>query len=149
MVKDLAERYKVVSGLSDHTLGTTAPVVATCFGGKIIEKHFILNHEVGGPDAAFSLDEKEFKEMVEAVRKAEMAIGQVDYALTEKQKLGRNFSRSLYIAEDVKAGEIITDKNVRSVRPGLGMHPKYQKDILGKKFSKSGKVGDRLSEDYL
>ena len=95
MVKDIAERYGVISGLSDHTLGTTVPVVATAFGAKIIEKHFILNKSVGGPDASFSLDEKEFSEMVKAVREAEKAIGKVDYTLTEKQIKGKDFSRSL------------------------------------------------------
>lgn len=132
MVKDLAERYGVISGLSDHTMGSTAPIVATCFGAKIIEKHFILDKSIGGPDASFSMDEKEFTEMVKAVREAEKAIGKVDYTLTEKQKKGREFSRSLYVVEDIKAGEVITEKNVRSIRPGFGLHPKYFKEVLGK-----------------
>ena len=149
MVKDLAERYGVDSGLSDHTLGATAPVVATCFGAKVIEKHFILNKEIGGPDAAFSLDEAEFTEMVKAVREAEKAIGKVDYSLTEKQKAGKAFSRSLYIAEDVNEGDVITEENVRSVRPGFGMHPKHYKDLIGRSFKKEGKKGDRLSDDFI
>jgi len=135
MVKDLAERYGVISGLSDHTMGSTVPVVATVMGAKIIEKHFILDHSVGGADASFSMDEGEFTEMVKAVREAESAIGRVDYTLTEKQRKSRDFCRSLYVVKDIKAGELLTKNNVRSVRPGFGMHPKFYKDILGQKSS--------------
>ena len=144
MIKELANRFGVVSGLSDHTLGSTAPVVATCMGAKIIEKHFILDKSIGGPDASFSLDETEFTEMVKAVRVAESAIGEVSYDLTEKQKAGKAFSRSLYIVEDIKAGEVITKDNVRSIRPGFGLHPKYLKEILGKKCIKDLSKGERL-----
>jgi pseudaminic acid synthase len=133
MVKDLAERFGVISGLSDHTMGATVPVAATCFGAKIIEKHFILDRSIGGPDASFSMNEEEFTAMVKAVREAESAIGKVDYTLTEKQAKGKDFSRSLYVVEDMKAGDVITEKNVRSIRPGFGLHPKYYNEILGKK----------------
>ena len=133
MIKDLAERYNVITGLSDHTIGSTVPIVATCLGAKIIEKHFILDRSIGGPDASFSMDEKEFTEMVKAVREAEKAIGLIDYNLTEKQKKGRDFSRSLYVVETIKSGELITEQNVRSIRPGYGLPPKYYKEILGKK----------------
>lgn len=149
MVKDLAERYNVISGLSDHTMGNTVPVVSTCFGAKIIEKHFILNKEIGGPDASFSMDEEEFTEMVKAVRQAEKAMGVVDYSLTEKQKKGRDFSRSLYVVKDIEAGEMVTEENVRSVRPGFGLHPKYYSQVLGKKVSTSLEKGTRLSLDDL
>jgi pseudaminic acid synthase len=145
MVKDLAERYGVISGLSDHTMGATVPIVATCFGAKIIEKHFILDKSIGGPDASFSMDEQEFTEMVKAVREAESAIGKVDYTLTEKQKKGREFSRSLYVVEDIKAGEVITEKNVRSIRPGFGMHPKYYKEVIGKKSKQDIARGTALN----
>src|SRR5690606_21459419 len=127
MVKDLAERYGLIAGLSDHTMGATVPIVATVFGAKIIEKHFILDRSIGGPDASFSMNEEEFTQMVKAVREAEKAIGVVDYSLTEKQRKGKDFSRSLYVVEDIKEGEIITEKNVRSIRPGFGLHPKYYK----------------------
>ena len=133
MVKDLAERYNVISGLSDHTIGSTVPVVATALGAKIIEKHFILDRSIGGADASFSMNEAEFTDMVTAVREAENAIGVVDYTLTEKQRKGKDFSRSLYVTEDIKAGELITEKNVRSIRPGFGMHPKFYKEVLGQK----------------
>uniref|UniRef100_UPI004047137B pseudaminic acid synthase n=1 Tax=Flavobacterium sp. TaxID=239 RepID=UPI004047137B len=109
MVKDLAERFGVLTGLSDHTMGSTVPVVATCFGAKIIEKHFILDHSIGGPDASFSMDEAEFTAMVKAVREAEAAIGVVDYTLTDKQAKGKDFSRSLYVVEDIKVGEVISE----------------------------------------
>ncbi|MDT0649642.1 pseudaminic acid synthase [Autumnicola edwardsiae] len=149
MVRDLAERYNVISGLSDHTIGNTVPIVATCFGAKIIEKHFILDRSIGGPDASFSMNEQEFKDMVTAVRQAEKAIGEVDYNLTEKQKSGREFSRSLYIAEDVSAGEVLTDKNLRSVRPGYGLHPKYYIEILGKTTTEDLKKGTRLKLEHV
>ena len=145
MVKDLAERYDVISGLSDHTMGSTVPIVATVFGAKIIEKHFIIDRSIGGPDASFSMDEGEFTAMVKAVREAEKAIGVIDYTLTEKQAKGKDFSRSLYIAEDVNEGGILTEKNLRSVRPGFGMHPKFLPDLLGKTASKDYKKGDRFS----
>lgn len=145
MVKDLADRYDVISGLSDHTMGSTVPIVATVFGAKIIEKHFIIDRSIGGPDASFSMDEGEFTAMVKAVREAEKAIGVVDYTLTEKQAKGKDFSRSLYIAEDVNEGDVLTEKNLRSVRPGFGMHPKFLPDLLGKTASKDYKKGDRFS----
>lgn len=132
-IPNLAETFDVISGFSDHTLGTTAPVVATTLGAKVIEKHFILDKSIGGADADFSLDKKEFSEMIKAVRDAEKLLGKVDYSMTEKKKKSRQFSRSLYVAEDIKAGEVMTEQNVRSVRPGYGLHPKYMKDVIGKK----------------
>lgn len=149
MVKDLAERYGVISGLSDHTMGSTVPVVATCFGAKIIEKHFILDHSIGGPDASFSMNEEEFKQMVSAVREAEMAIGIVDYTLTDKQEKGKDFCRSLYVTKNIKAGETFTEENVRSIRPGFGLHPKHLKDILGKKAAHDLELGERFSLDFV
>jgi pseudaminic acid synthase len=114
-------------------MGITVPIVAAALGAKIIEKHFIIDRAIGGPDASFSLNEQEFATMVKAVREAEMAIGAVDYTLTDKQKKGREFARSLYIVNDIKEGEAITPENVRSVRPGFGLHPKYLNEILGRK----------------
>lgn len=142
MMQQFAKDFNVKIGLSDHTLGTTVPVVATVLGATVIEKHFILDKEIGGPDASFSLDEQEFTQMVTAVRNAEKAIGKVGYELTKKQQAGKAFSRSLYVAEDVKAGDVITEKNVRSVRPGFGLHPKYYNKIKGKTFVKDIKKGE-------
>ncbi|HCF03064.1 pseudaminic acid synthase [Flavobacterium sp.] len=149
MVKDLADRFNVICGLSDHTMGATVPVVATCFGAKIIEKHFILDRSIGGPDASFSMNESEFTAMVQAVREAESAIGLVDYTLTEKQAKGKDFSRSLYVVQDMKVGDIITEENVRSIRPGFGLHPKYYNEIIGKKINKDLQKGDRLNLDFI
>ena len=133
MVRDLATRFNVISGLSDHTMGAAVPIVATALGAKIIEKHFILDRSIGGPDASFSMNEKEFTEMVKMVREAESSIGRVDYNLTDKQKKGKDFARSLYIVEDVNDGEVFTEKNIRSIRPGFGLHPKFYNEIIGKK----------------
>ncbi len=144
MMQRFAKDFGVKVGLSDHTLGITVPIVATVLGAKVIEKHFILDRSIGGPDASFSLDEKEFAEMVTAVRQAEKSMGKETYELTEKQKSSKAFARSLYVAEDVKKGDIITEYNVRSVRPGFGLHPKYLNKILGKEFKAEMKKGDRL-----
>lgn len=148
MVKDLAERYQVISGLSDHTMGSTVPVVATVFGAKIIEKHFIIDRAIGGPDASFSMNEEEFTAMVKAVREAEKAVGIVDYNLTEKQAKGRDFSRSLYIAEDIAKGELFTENNLRSVRPGFGLHPKYYHQLIGKKATIHLEKGTPMQLDF-
>ena len=149
MVKDMAEKFGVITGLSDHTMGSTVPIVATCLGAKIIEKHFILDRSIGGPDASFSMNEEEFTTMVKAVREAELAVGEVDYKLTDKQKKGRDFSRSLYVVKDVNEGDLLTVENVRSIRPGFGMHPKYYNKVLGKQFNKSFTKGTRLSSDMI
>ena len=147
MIRDFAERYGVIVGLSDHTMGATAPVVSVCMGAKIIEKHFILDRSIGGPDASFSMNEVEFTDMVNAVREAEKALGVVDYRLTEKQQKGKDFSRSLYVVADVEEGEVFTEKNIRSIRPGYGMHPRFYREILGKKAKHRMEGGDRLSLD--
>ena len=145
MIQDIAQRFGVKSGLSDHTIGSIAPIVAMTQGAVMIEKHFILDRAIGGPDASFSMDEKEFTQMVKDVRMAEAAIGTVTYELTEKQKGGRTAARSLYIAEDMKAGDILTEKNLRSVRPGFGLHPKYFNECLGKKVNRDLEKGERFT----
>ena len=144
MMTKFAEDFDVKVGLSDHSMGSTLPILATAFGAKIIEKHFIIDRSVGGPDASFSMNEQEFTEMVKAIRQAEIAFGKIDYNLTEKQKKGRDFSRSLYVVEDIKKDEIITEKNVRSIRPGFGLHPKFLPEVLGKKATKNLFKGDRF-----
>jgi len=147
MMRQFQKDFDVKVGLSDHTLGITVPVISVAMGATVIEKHFILDRAIGGPDASFSLNEQEFTEMVHAVREAEKAIGKVSYELTEKQQNGRAFSRSLYVAENIKSGEIITEKNVRSVRPGYSLPPKYLPEILGKKVNRDLEKGDRISLD--
>ena len=137
------------AGLSDHTMGIVGPVVATALGGTLIEKHFILDKSIGGPDAHFSLDEKEFTEMVKAVRIAESMKGKIDFEMTENKIKSRQFSRSLFIVKNIKSGEIITSENVRSIRPGFGMHPKYLKDILGRKAKSDLYRGEPLNKNNI
>ena len=149
MIPDFEERFAVWAGLSDHTLGSTVPIVATTLGARIIEKHFILDRSIGGPDASFSMNEEEFTEMVLAVREAEKALGQVSYEPTEKQKSGRVFSRSLYVIKDIKKGELITEENVRSIRPGFGMHPKHLNDVLGSRVASDISKGTRLDNHII
>ena len=149
MMQQFAKDFDVKVGLSYHTLGITLPVAATMLGASVIEKHFILDKSIGGPDASFSLDEAEFTQMVKAVRGAQKAIGKVSYELTEKQKSGKQFSRSLYVSKDVNKGDVITKENVRSVRPGYGLHPKHLKDILGKIFKSDIEKGTAFSLDMI
>jgi pseudaminic acid synthase len=143
-IPNMRETFKVEVGFSDHTMGHIAPVVAVSLGAKVIEKHFILDKNLGGADAGFSLDKQEFHELVKAVRDTEKLLGTVDYSLNEKRKKQRRFARSLYICKDIKAGERFSEENVKSVRPFYGLHPKYLKDILGKTAKKDYKFADRL-----
>lgn len=145
-IPNLAQTFGVISGFSDHTLGSTAPIVAVTLGAKVIEKHFILDKSIGGADADFSMDKTEFQDMIKAIRDVEKLIGKVDYSMTEKKKKSRQFSRSLYVSQDIKKGEIFTEENIRSVRPGYGMHPKYLGDILGKKADRDFEFGDRFEK---
>lgn len=146
---DLRERFGFTVGLSDHTMDIEVPITAVALGAKVIEKHFILDRSIGGPDADFSLDKKEFKAMVDSVRKAEKAKGIVSYDLDEKKIKSREFSRSLFIVKDVKKGDIITKENIRSIRPGYGLHTKYYDEVLGKKFNDDLKKGTPLSFDVI
>ncbi|MFV0571574.1 MAG: pseudaminic acid synthase [Xanthomarina gelatinilytica] len=148
-IPDLKTRFGVEVGFSDHTYGSLAPTVATTLGAKVIEKHFILDKAIGGPDADFSLDEPEFTEMVKAVRDTEKLLGKVCYDISEKVKNNRKFARSLFVVQDVKAGDIISEKNIRSIRPGYGLHPKYYYDILGKTFSENIERGTPLSNELI
>lgn len=148
-IQNIANTFDVIAGFSDHTLGTTAPIAAVALGAKVIEKHFILDRSIGGPDASFSLDVQQFTQMVDAVRETEKMLGKVTYALSEKSKKSREFSRSLFISQDVTRGETLSQKNIRSVRPGFGMHPKELKNVLGKTFKDDFKKGTPLSWDLL
>jgi len=132
-IPDMAKKFNVTSGLSDHTLSNSVSVAAVALGARIIEKHFILDRNIGGPDAQFSLQPKEFEDLVKSIREVEKAKGVITYDLTEKAKNNRYFSRSLFCIKDIEAGEEISDINVRSIRPGIGLHPKYFKEIMGKK----------------
>lgn len=144
---DMKERFGVKVGLSDHTMGADVALAAVALGAEMIEKHFILDRSIGGPDAAFSMTVEEFKSMVTSIRNVEKSLGVVSYQTDPSQIKGRQFSRSLYVAEDMNEGDVITEKNVRSVRPCYGLHPKYLNDIIGKKVVGNMKKGDRLSLD--
>lgn len=130
-IPHMAEAFGVPTGLSDHTMGTAVPVVAVSLGACVIEKHFTLSREVEGPDSAFSLEPHEFRQMVDAVRVAEKALGAVKYEVTEKQKASVVFRRSLFAVEDIDEGEVFTSTNVRSIRPGYGLHTRYLDDVMG------------------
>lgn len=148
-IANLAETFKTVAGLSDHTLGIAVPIASIALGASILEKHFILDRKLGGPDAPFSLEPEEFKTMIESIREAEAAMGDISYDLSERTKRSREFSRSLFVVKDMKAGEIFTENNIRSIRPAFGLPPKYLNNILGKKTMVSLKMGTPLSWDYI
>jgi len=148
-IPNLAETFHKVVGLSDHTISISVPAASVALGAKIIEKHLILDRNLGGPDAVFSLEPEEFRAMANAVRDVEKALGTVSYALSDKINKSREFSRSLFIVKDTKAGDVLNEDNVRSIRPGFGLHPKYMKDILGKKAKTDIKRGTPLSWDLI
>ena len=140
-IPNMKETFDVITGLSDHTMGNAVSVGAVALGAKIIEKHFTLRRADGGADSKFSMEPEEFKEMVDNIRTVEKALGKVTYDLTEKQVKSREHSRSLFVTEDVKEGEVFTNENVRSIRPGFGIETKYINDVLGKKASSNIKKG--------
>ena len=144
VIKDLRDKFGVICGLSDHTIGSTAPIIAIAMGAKIIEKHFIIDKSVGGHDSHFSMDEKDFTLMVKAIRDAEDSIGNPTYDLTEKQLKSREHSRSLYISKEIKKGDVFSKDNIRSVRPGYGLHPKYFNEVIGKPSLKDISKGEPL-----
>ncbi len=148
-IPNLAETFKTVVGLSDHTLGISVPIASVALGVCIIEKHLTLDRKLGGPDAAFSLEPAEFKAMVKSVREVGKALGEVSYDLTEKMKKSREFSRSLFVVKDIKAGEIFTEENVRSIRPCYGLAPKYLKNILGAQAKMNIKKGTPLKWELI
>jgi N-acetylneuraminate synthase len=143
-IPHLAEAFQVPVGLSDHTLGVAVPVAAVALGACIIEKHFTFSRDLPGPDSAFSLEPHEFKAMVEAIRVAEQALGQVSYDITEREAASRVFRRSLFVVQDVKAGEVFTEANVRSIRPGYGLHTRYLPEILGRRAARDIERGTPL-----
>lgn len=149
VIPNMKETFGTIVGVSDHTLGHTVPLGAVALGAKIVEKHFTLSRADGGPDAEFSMEPDEFKEMVLRIRELEKALGNVTYELTEKQKNSRAFSRSLFFVEDIKKGELITARNMKSIRPGYGLHPRYYNKILGKKAIKDIKKGTPVDWSYI
>lgn len=143
-MQSMRETFGTLVGLSDHTMGHVVASASVAMGAKIVEKHLTLRREDGGVDSAFSMEPEEFKQMVENIRIVEKAVGTVTYELTQKQIREREHCRSLFIAKDMKAGEKFTMENLRSVRPGCGLHTKYYEEILGKKVAKDVKMGTPL-----
>jgi pseudaminic acid synthase len=148
-IKSLKEKYNVIIGLSDHTLGTEVPIASVVMGAKIVEKHFILSRNSEGLDKDFSLEPNEFKNMVQSIRNIELALGDGSFDLTPKIETATKFRRSLFVSEDIKKGDIISEKNMRSVRPALGLHPKYYYEILGKLALQDIEKGTPLSWDLI
>ena len=148
-IPNLSETFNCVAGLSDHSMGSAVEIAAVSIGAKIIEKHFTLARADGGPDGAFSMEPQEFNDMVNDIRNIEEALGKCTYELNEKQRRGKKNSRSLYVVADMKEGDVITADNVRSIRPGLGIRPKYWDDLVGKKVTLPLKKGTALKWDYI
>lgn len=142
---DLKQRFNVNIGISDHTIGHEVATVAAAMGATILEKHFIIDRNIGGPDSSFSMNPSEFEQLVRNVRRVETLLGQVSYDITKYKAKNRTFARSLFVVQDVKEGQEITEENVRSIRPGYGLAPKYLKDVLGKNFSEDIKKGTPLT----
>jgi N-acetylneuraminate synthase len=148
-IPHLAEAFGVPVGLSDHTLGVAVPVAAVALGACIIEKHLALSRSMPGPDVAFSLEPEEFREMVEAVRTAQKAVGRVDYGVSPREAASRAFRRSLFIVKDVRGGEPLTAENVRSVRPADGLPPKHLAQVLGRRAARDLKAGTPLCWEHI
>jgi pseudaminic acid synthase len=144
MMKRFSDDFDVKVGLSDHTMGNLLPILSIAMGATVIEKHFKLNDDVGGADASFSINESDFKHLVDQVRLAESAMGIETYELTDKQISGKRYGRSIYISNDVKKGEILTKDNIKCVRPGLSLHPRHFNNILGKKVKNNFVKGSRI-----
>lgn len=148
-IPHMAEAFHVPVGLSDHTLGIAVPVAAVVLGACIVEKHLTISRQISGPDSAFSLEPHEFKAMVEAIRTVEKALGKVQYEVGEREAASRVFRRSLFVVQDVKAGEIFTNENVRSIRPGYGLHPRELPKVLGRRAARDIRRGTPLSWELI
>lgn len=148
-IETLKRTFGCIVGLSDHTLGTEIAVASVAMGAKVVEKHLTLKRSDGGVDSAFSMEVEEFKEMVSQIRNVEKALGSEQYVLDEKVKASRKGSRSLFVVKDIKAGETITEENVRSIRPGIGMHTKYYESILGRKVRVDLQKGTPMSWEVI
>jgi len=146
---NMKETFGVKVGLSDHTLGSVTALAAVALGAEVIEKHFILDQNIGGPDAAFSMEPEKFKAMVKSIRNVEKALGLVTYSLSEKAKKNREFSRSLFVVKDMKKGDVFTNVNIRSIRPGNGLSPKHINDIIGKKITADAGGGTPLTWTHI
>lgn len=143
-IPNIGEKFRVIPGISDHTMGSTVAIAACTLGAKIVEKHFILGRKMGGPDSTFSMEPAEFKVMVQSIRDIEKALGQVTYELTPEAKIARWNVRSLFVVQDIRQGDPLTPNNIRSIRPGNGLAPKYYDAILGRKAKTNLEKGTPL-----
>ncbi len=148
-IPSMQETFNCIMGLSDHTMGSAVAGASVAVGARVIEKHLTLNRADGGVDSVFSMEPKEFKKMVDDIRTIEKAMGKGTYELTGRQKTEHMRARSLFIAKDMKKGEVFTKENLRSVRPGVGLHTKYYEKLLGKKVNKDVLMGTPMSWDLL
>lgn len=148
-IPHLEETFQVPVGISDHTLGAAVPIAAVALGACIVEKHFTLSRAVSGPDSAFSLEPQEFKTMVEGIRTTEKALGEVRFGMTQEEAKSRVFRRSLFVVKDIKAGEVFTEENVRSIRPGNGLHTRHLEEILNKRAACDIQYGTPLTWDMI
>lgn len=149
MIKKLSEDFNCITGLSDHTISNVTAAASAALGAKVIEKHFILDKSINSPDAAFSLDEKEFKSLVDDIRTVEKSLGHIDYSISPAGQKNRHFMRSLYVIKDMKKGEEFTSENIGSYRPNLGISPKYYNEILGRKAVKDIKANTPLKKELI
>ena len=148
-IPELARRFEVPVGLSDHTMDIAVPITAVALGACIIEKHFTLSRSLKGPDSAFSLEPSEFKAMVAAVRVAEESLGEIHFGLTESERSSRVFRRSLFVVQAVRQGETFSEENVRSIRPGHGLHTRHLRQIVGQRAARDIERGTPLSWDLV
>ncbi len=148
-MEDMRSRFDVKVGLSDHTLGSEVALAAVALGACMVEKHFILDRNWGGADSAFSMEFKDFSNMVKSIRMVERSMGDVVYPTVENPVRGRRYARSLYIAKDMKEGDMLTEENLRSVRPSFGLHPKYFTSLLGKRVNRALECGTAMKIEYL
>jgi N-acetylneuraminate synthase len=149
VVADLAKRFSLVSGLSDHTFGTVASVAAIAVGGSVIEKHFTLSRADGGPDAGFSLEPHEFSQLVTDTKAAHRALGRVHYETLGCEGASKSVRRSLYVVKDIGEGEVLGEHNIRSIRPGLGLAPRHRPEVLGRKAARDLCFGEPLAWDMI
>jgi len=148
-IPHLAQTFGVPSGLSDHTMGSAVAVAAVALGACIVEKHFCLSRSEGGPDSAFSMEPNELKQLVHDVRMVEKALGRVDFQIGEEEKKSRGYRRSLFVVDDIAEGELLTEKNIRSIRPSGGLAPKFLSEVLGHRAGRALKRGTPLTWDVL
>ena len=148
-INHMKETFNVPVGLSDHTLGSVAAVTSIAMGSNIIEKHFCMSREIENPDSSFSMEPEEFKKMVDDIKAAEKAIGEIDYSISEKVKESRKFRRSIFAVEDINEGEKLTEENIKIIRPGYGLKPKHWGNVIGKKALKTIEKGTPLSFDLI